>query len=107
MSNFHQGAIVFKIPPYKNTSIEEPVRVSVEVRVGAEKDKRCSDSISFSYTPETTDDARKTSSCSKCNSIKDALSHLFANDSKKVNVLYLSKAEVTLYRIVRCRVIAE
>eukprot|EP00794_Sanderia_malayensis_P007472 gene7472-8301_t len=80
-SKSHQGAIVFKVPAYKTASIEKSVGVSVEVRVGPEKDKRCSESVSFQYVPDDDGDQTATKSCAQCNSIKTALSHLFEKDS--------------------------
>eukprot|EP00795_Rhopilema_esculentum_P000093 gene93-9705_t len=81
-SKSHQGAIVLKVPQYKALDIDRKIEVLVEVRVGPEKDKRCSESIAFSYKPDSNAEAKRSEPCSYCNSVKSALSHLFGKDSK-------------------------
>ena len=71
-----------KIPPYKNLDIDKKVEVLVEVRVGPEKDKRCSESIAFCYKPDEPMTSQGQAPCSYCNSVKNALSHLFGKESK-------------------------
>ena len=63
--------------------IENVVEVMVEVRVGPEKDKRCSESVGFCYKPEEKAKEEDSKPCSYCNSVKNALSHLFGKDAKE------------------------
>ena len=73
-----------KVPPYKNPDIDKKIEVLIEVRVGPEKDKRCSESIAFVYKPEESVEVQGQGPCSYCNSVKNALSHLFGKESKTV-----------------------
>ena len=73
-----------KVPPYKNADIDKKIEVLIEVRVGPEKDKRCSESIAFVYKPEESVEVQGQGPCSYCNSVKNALSHLFGKESKTV-----------------------
>lgn len=94
-SKSHQGAVVLKVPPYKNTEIDKKVEVLIEVRVGPEKDKRCSESIAFCFKPEEGTKAQGEGPCSYCNSVKNALSHLFGQESKGVEKTEKSDSEIS------------
>lgn len=51
--SFHcwQGAAVFQVPAYFDTSITEPVTVNVQVRTGTEREPMLSDPVAFTYVP--------------------------------------------------------
>ena len=67
----------------------------IEVRVGPEKDKRCSESIAFCFKPEESAKVQGEGPCSYCNSVKSALSHLFGKESKGVEKAEKSDSDTT------------
>ena len=69
-----------KVPPYKEIVLTENVIVYIEIRVGSEKEPRCSDPYPFTYKAAKTPDP-----CQNCSDIKDLLQRIFGREGSSLD----------------------
>ena len=69
-----------KVPPYKDIVLTENVIVYIEIRVGSEKEPRCSDPYPFTYKA-----AKAPDPCQNCSDIKDLLQRIFGREGSSLD----------------------
>ena len=78
--SFHfQNACVAKIPTYVRENLDDNVTVYMEIRVGPERDPRCSDPFAFTYTSNRKDANKTCLNCEKVSSILETLGKIHGN----------------------------